>query len=336
MSLTPEILVSRLGEYLILRELITAEKLQLALDYQQNLRETSQPVPLLGQVLITLGLIDRETLDHAITEQIIQLRNALEDSNKKLEERVHERTAELEQALSKLYELNQLKSNFVANVTHELRTPLTHIKGYMELLINKNLGPLTDDQDQALQVMHSSSNRLERLIEGLLLFSMSERDQISLHIRPFNLEKLCLDLIGRLDKTADQKKIKVQFECPSNLPKIDADEDKVAWALLQLMDNAIKFTPENGKVTLKIEAEDKFISIAVIDTGIGFPIEKKDEIFEPFHQLDGSSTRRHGGAGLGLSLVKKIVEAHGSVIYVSSKPGHGSTFTFLLKLSETI
>ena len=279
--------------------------------------------------------ISSENLPLKLPMILRDLDSLLEDSNKKLEERVLERTAELEQALSRLYELNQLKSNFVANVTHELRTPLTHIKGYMELLINKSLGPLSDDQDQALQVMHSSSDRLERLIEGLLLFSMSERDQISLHIRPFNLEKLCLDLIGRLDKTADQKKIKVQFECPPNLPRIDADEEKVAWALLQLMDNAIKFTPENGKVTLRIEAEDKFISIAVIDTGIGFPIEKKDEIFEPFHQLDGSSTRRHGGAGLGLSLVKKIVEAHGSIIHVSSTLGHGSTFTFLLKLSET-
>jgi signal transduction histidine kinase len=334
MGLTPEILVSRLGDYLISCKLLTPEKLQFALDYQQEIREKNQPVPLLGQVLVTMGLIDRETLDQAITEQIIQLRTALEDSNKKLEERVHERTAELELALSRLYELNQLKSNFVANVTHELRTPLTHIKGYMELLINQSLGPLTDDQDQALQVMHTSSNRLERLIEGLLLFSMSERDQISLHIRPFYLEKLCLDLIGRLERAAGQKNIKVQFECPPDLPKIDADEEKVAWAILQLMDNAIKFSSDNSIVTLKIEAEGKFVSIAVIDKGIGFPMEKKDEIFEPFHQLDGSSTRRHGGAGLGLSLVKKIVEAHGSVIHVSSQLGLGSTFTFLLKLSE--
>jgi signal transduction histidine kinase len=335
MSLTPEILVSRLGEYLIYRGLLTAEKLKLALDYQQEIRETSQQVPLLGQVLVTMGLIDRETLDHTITEQIIQLRTALEDANKKLEERVRERTAELELALSRLYELNQLKSNFVANVTHELRTPLTHIKGYLELLISQSLGPLTEDQVQALQVMHSSSGRLERLIEDLLLFSMSERDQISLHIRPFNLENLCLDLINRLEGIADQKKLKVQFECPKYLPKIDADEEKVAWAILQLLDNAIKFTPDSGKVTLKVESEGKFVSIAVIDTGIGFPIEKMNEIFEPFHQLDGSSTRRYGGAGLGLSLVKKIIEAHGSVIHVSSQMGHGSTFTFLLKLSET-
>jgi signal transduction histidine kinase len=336
MGLTPEILVSRLGDYLISRKLLTPEKLQLALDYQQEIREKNQPVPLLGQVLVTMGLIDRETLDQAITEQIIQLRTALEDSNKKLEERVRERTAELELALSRLYELNQLKSNFVANVTHELRTPLTHIKGYMELLINQSLGPLTDDQDQALQVMHTSSDRLERLIEDLLLFSMSERDPISLHIRPFYLEKLCVDLIGRLDRAAGQKKIKIQFECPSDLPKIDADEEKVAWAIMQLMDNAIKFSSDNSKVTLKVEAEGKFVSIAVIDNGIGFPMERQDEIFEPFHQLDGSSTRRHGGAGLGLSLVKKIVEAHGSVIHVSSQLGLGSTFTFLLKLSEAI
>jgi signal transduction histidine kinase len=302
MSLTPEILVSRLGEYLIYHGLLTAEKLKLALDYQQEMREKNQQAPLLGQVLVTMGLIDRVTL---------------------------------ELALSRLYELNQLKSNFVANVTHELRTPLTHIKGYLELLVSQSLGPLTNDQAQALQVMHSSSDRLERLIEDLLLFSMSERDQINLHIRPFDLEKLCLELIGRLEKIANQKKLEIQFECPKYLPKIDADEEKIAWAILQLIDNAIKFTPDSGKVTIKVEAEGKFVSIAVIDTGIGFPNDKIDEIFEPFHQLDESSTRRYGGAGLGLSLVKKIVEAHGSVIHVSSQMGHGSTFTFLLKLSET-
>jgi signal transduction histidine kinase len=115
---------------------------------------------------------------------------------------------------------------------------------------------------------------------------------------------------------------------------IEADEEKLAWAISQLLDNAIKFTPPGGNAEIKIEVEGKFAILAVVDTGIGIPPEKFSEIFESFHQLDGSSTRRYGGTGLGLSLVKKIVEAHGSVIHMASEVNHGSTFTFLLKLAE--
>jgi signal transduction histidine kinase len=334
MSLTPEVLVTRLGDYLVERGTISDEDLHGALALQQELRETGKQAPLLGQILITMGVITRETLDQAVTEQILQLRGALENYNKFLEKRVQERTAELELALSRLSELNQMKSNLVANISHELRTPLTHIKGYIELLISEGLGPLTTDQEQALDVMESSSERLERLIEDLLLFSMAEKDQIILHIRPFNLNKLCNELMDRSANNADQRNIKLHYEYAAEPVLIDGDEEKIAWAITQLLDNAIKFTPPGGSAEINIEVEGKFARLAVADTGIGIPPEKFDEIFESFHQLDGSSTRRYGGTGLGLSLVKKIIEAHGSVIHVTSEVDHGSTFTFLLKLAE--
>jgi signal transduction histidine kinase len=334
MSLTPEVLVTRLGDYLVERGTISAEDLQRALALQQEMRENSKPVPLLGQILISMGVINREILDQAVTEQILQLRGALENYNKFLEKRVQERTAELEMALSRLSELNQMKSNLVANISHELRTPLTHIKGYLELLISEGLGPLTQDQEQALDVMESSTDRLERLIEDLLLFSMAEKDQIILHNRPFNLYTLCGELVHRAGDSASQRNIKLGFEVPAEAILIDGDEEKIAWAITQLLDNAIKFTPPGGKAEIKIEVEGKFARLAVVDTGIGIPPEKFSEIFESFYQLDGSSTRRYSGTGLGLSLVKKIIEAHGSVIHVTSDVGHGSTFTFLLKLAE--
>jgi signal transduction histidine kinase len=334
MSLTPEVLVTRLGDYLVERGTITDEQLHRALALQQDTRESGKQAPLLGQILINMGVITRETLDQAVTEQILQLRGALENYNKFLEKRVQERTAELEQALSRLSELNQMKSNLVANISHELRTPLTHIKGYIELLISEGLGPLTTDQEQALDVMESSTDRLERLIEDLLLFSMVEKDQIILHIRPFNLNKLCNELMNRSANYADQREIKLHFEYAAEEILIEGDEEKIAWAITQLLDNAIKFTPAGGKAELSIEVEGKFARLAIADTGIGIPPEKFSEIFESFHQLDGSSTRRYGGTGLGLSLVKKIIEAHGSVIHVTSEVDHGSTFTFLLKLAE--
>ena len=334
MGLTPEILVTRLGDYLVERGTISAEDLQRSLALQQETRDSGKQAPLLGQILISMRVINRETLDQAVTEQILQLRNVLENYNKLLEKRVQERTAELELALSRLSELNQMKSNLVANISHELRTPLTHIKGYIELLISEGLGPLTTDQEQALDVMESSTERLERLIEDLLLFSMVEKDQILLHIRPFNLNKLCSELMNRSTNYADQRNIKLHFENAPEPVLIDGDEEKIAWAITQLLDNAIKFTAPGGNAEIRIEVEGKFARLAVADSGIGIPPEKFSEIFESFHQLDGSSTRRYGGTGLGLSLVKKIIEAHGSVIHVTSEVDHGSTFTFLLKLAE--
>ena len=143
--LTPEVLVPRLGEYLVQQGHITEEGLKKALAYQLKKQVKSQHW-LLGETLLELGLIDRPTLDQAITEQIIQLRNALENANRYLEHRVQERTAELQLALRKLSELNQLKANFVANISHELRTPLTHVKGYIELLATESLGALTEEQ----------------------------------------------------------------------------------------------------------------------------------------------------------------------------------------------
>jgi two-component system sensor histidine kinase ChiS len=334
MGLTPETLVTRLGDYLVERGTISAEDLRRALTLQQETRDAGMQAPLLGQILISMRVINREILDQAVTEQILQLRGALENYNNFLEKRVQERTAELELALSRLSELNQMKSNLVANISHELRTPLTHIKGYIELLISEGLGPLTSDQEQALEVMENSTDRLERLIEDLLLFSMAEKDQITLHIRPFNLPKLCNELLNRAGDSATLRNIKLRLDCSIDSLFVEGDEEKIAWAISQLVDNAIKFTSPGGNAEVKIEVEGKFAILAVVDTGIGIPPEKFNEIFESFHQLDGSSTRRYGGTGLGLSLVKKIVEAHGSVIHVASEVDHGSTLTFLLKLAE--
>jgi signal transduction histidine kinase len=333
MGLTPEILIPRLGEYLVERGMITQDDLQRALDYQENIRKTGQQSPILGQILVKLNIISKDALDQAITEQIIQLRSALQEYNRQLEQRVRERTIELEKAISKLSELNQLKSNFVANLSHELRTPLTHIKGYIELLLANGLGPLSLEQDQALQVMQRSTGRLEKLIEDLLLFSMSERTHIALKSQPFNLQPLCNEIINNVMPQVNQRKLTLAFDCPDQLPDVSGDQQKIGWVISQFLDNAIKFTPPGGHIVLKLEKVEIFIQISVSDTGIGFKPEQYEEIFEPFHQLDGSSTRSAGGAGLGLNLARKIVEAHGSVIHVVSSPGAGSQFKFVLKMT---
>jgi len=156
--LTPEELVPRVGDYLLEKGLITVTDLQRALLVQDELSTAGKPAQI-GQILLSLGMVDRPTLDQAITEQIMQLRAALQDNNKQLEQRVKERTAELQVALKKLSELNQLKTNIISNVSHELRTPLTYITGYLDLLSTGNFGPITDDQAKTLDIIKKSTDR---------------------------------------------------------------------------------------------------------------------------------------------------------------------------------
>jgi Signal transduction histidine kinase len=330
-QLTPEILVPRLGDYLVEKGIITPDDLKRALTFQKTSRiGDSQVIPLLGQILVDWGLIDRTTLEQAITELIIQLRSALQDANEQLEKRVQERTAELEMAFRKLSELNQLKSNFVGNISHELRTPLAHLNGYLDVLLAGDLGDLTSEQKRVLKIVRRSASRLDRLIEDLILFSMSEREPLNLRLEESNISDLCSALIEATQTKAQEQNIILILECQADLPNVKIDEQKISWVILQLLDNAIKFTSIGGKVTLKADREDNFVQIAVMDTGIGIPAERMEEIFEPFHQLDGSSSRKYGGTGLGLALVGKIIEAHGSVIHVISEVGKGSQFDFLL------
>jgi len=332
--LKPEMLVPRLGEYLVTQGRISEADLRRALEYQKARHQENQPC-LLGDALVELGLLTRADIDQAITEQIIQLRSALEEANRYLEKRVQERTVELQEALRKLTELNQLKANFIANISHELRTPMTHIKGYLELLVSEALGPLNAEQKKAAQVSQRAAARLEGLIESLILFSLAARGEMTLKLAPVYLNYVVADVVDYTRSKAADRQIKVNVEVPPDVPPVLADEEKITWAILQLVDNAIKFTPAGGQVTLAVRPESGgLVTIEVSDTGIGIPPERIGELFEPFHQLDSSPTRRYGGAGLGLALVKEILNAHGSMIEVESEPGKGSTFRFPLVEAE--
>ncbi len=332
--LSPEILVPRLGDYLLKRGLVTEEELEHALAYQKARTAAGEP-RLLGQTLVELGYITRSELDEAVTEQIIKLRAALQDANRYLERRVQERTAELQEALQKLAELNQIKANFVSNISHELRTPLTHIKGYLELMATESLGPLNEEQRQAVATSLRAALRLEEMINDLILFSTAARGTLSLELHPVDLPALLAGMLPAVRAKAARRNLQLIEEIPSSLPPVRADEEKLSWAISQLLDNAIKFTEPGGTIWLKVTQETgSMVQVQVQDTGIGIPQERLEEIFEPFHQLDSSPTRRYGGAGLGLALVREIVEAHGSFVEVQSAPGEGATFRFYLVVAQ--
>jgi signal transduction histidine kinase len=253
-----------------------------------------------------------------------------------LEQRVHERTAELNDALQKLSELSQMKANFVANISHELRTPLTHVKGYLELLITESLGPLTEEQRHGLQVSQKSTNKLESMIQDLIMFSLATRGEMSMKLEKVDIRRTATLAVNAASTKVDERGVKLTLSAPDSLPGVQADPEKIGWVVNQLIDNAIKFTPSGGSVEVELRMEgNNLIMVLVKDSGIGIPSHRINEIFEPFHQLDGSSTRRQGGTGLGLSLVRQIVEAHGSLLDVQSIEGKGTIFKFpLLILNE--
>ncbi len=323
-------MVPRLGDALVEEGLLTPAQLSLALTRQAHARQTGE-APLLGQVLIDMGVIDKATLDRAVTGQILKLQNALQQSNQTLERRVEERTAELERAYQKLAELAKLKANFISNISHELRTPLTHVKGYVELLINDDFGKLNPDQKQAIEVLKKASERLGRLIDDLILFSTAETSTIQIKYQSFDLRRLAENVVKAHQKPAASKKIHLWLDDDQEQNLVYADPERIEWVVNQLVENAIKYTNPEGDVLVRIKPKENGVNLAVIDSGIGIPPDRIDEIFEPFHQLDGSSTRKQGGTGLGLTLAKKIIEAHEIKLMVVSVPGKGSKFEFQLQ-----
>ncbi|MBE9473375.1 MAG: HAMP domain-containing histidine kinase [Chloroflexi bacterium] len=327
--ITPETLVPRLGELLIERGLLGSKDLKAALEFQQDKIANGEPC-LIGQALVELGFVDQYSIDEIVTVQIFQLQHKLEQTNRELEQRVAERTAELEKALLKLTELNQLKSNFISNISHELRTPLTHIKGYLDILSDRSLGPLTTLQEEAIDVLVRSEDRLEQLIDDLIQFSLAVRGELSLSLQPLEIRQLVDAYLPQTIKKAKAKGIDLEVTIPVGLPKIYADEGKMQWVFNQLLDNGIKFTPTGGQVRFSAQREMDFVEFTVSDSGIGIPEERIKEIFEPFHQLDGSVTRRYSGIGLGLAMVHHILEAHGSALDVDSSPDQGTRFSFSL------
>jgi signal transduction histidine kinase len=329
LQISPEILVPRLGDYLVKRGMLTQLQLEKALQIQKQ-KNTKENYKLLGRILIEENYIDQSMLDTAITEQIVILQNALKKSNNELEDRVRARTIELQQALHQITQLNKLKTNFISNISHELRTPLAHMIGYLELLKDYSLGPLTEDQDHAINVLAKSYTRLHNLIDELLQFSMLSQGEMSLSQSAINSEQLIEKATSYAHSLALENSVELIISHKSKNTRVLADQDKISWVLGELIENGIKFNRTGGQVTVNISAENGLVVFKVSDNGIGISEDQINEIYEPFHQLDGSSTRRQGGTGIGLTLAKQIIEAHGSSLIVKSIENAGTSFQFSL------
>lgn len=228
---------------------------------------------------------------------------------------------------------DQMRSEFVANVSHELRTPLTSIKGFVETLLD---GALEDKLlcRRFLSIIDNETNRLTRLIDDLLSLSSIENKEIKVHMARVNLVESVKSVFNILGPQATDKNLSMELIYPSHLPCVKADEDLVGQVLINLLDNAIKYTPDNGKIVVRISRQKGKLITRITDTGIGIPKESLPRLFERFYRVDKARSRVQGGTGLGLAIAKHIVELHGGNVFVDSEPGQGSTFTFCLWEAE--
>lgn len=228
-----------------------------------------------------------------------------------------------------LRRLERVRREFVANVSHELKTPLTSIRGMIETL----LGGAVDDaahNRRFLQLMNEDAQRLTRLINELLELSQLESGEQPLRCRAVALKPLLDALAARLASALTSRQLTLSVEVPEGLPQVQADPDRLQQVLLNLADNAIKYNRPQGRIILRAALRDGMVAVEVEDTGIGIAERDLPRVFERFYRVDKDRSRDSGGAGLGLAIAKRIVEAHGGQIAVASRPNRGSTFSFTL------
>ncbi len=232
--------------------------------------------------------------------------------------------------ISDLKRVETMRRDFVANVSHELRTPVAVIKGYGETLLDGALEESPERSRRFVEIMVSHAERLTNLINDILTLSKLEAKDASLALRPLDLCSTVRKAQMLMEDHARAKGISLSAHCPEATAKVLADQGQLEQVLLNLLDNAIKYTPDGGEVAIRVTQADTGIRISVSDSGIGIPAKDLPRIFERFYRVDEGRSREQGGTGLGLAIVKHIVQLHGGEISVSSEAGKGSTFTVQL------
>lgn len=256
--------------------------------------------------------------------------------NKSLEFEVASKTSEitksnelLKRANKKLMELDKLKSDFVSMVSHELKTPLTPMKTSAEFLLQND--PDLNVRREMLELIVRNIDRQTRMVNDMLDISRIESGNMRFRKEMQDMNEIINSAIETMKKQLEDKKINITTDIPTDLFKINADKDKLIQVFINLLSNALKFTPSGGNVEIKANESEKYVEVYVKDDGIGIPPDKTDKIFNKFYQIDSTSARLYGGSGLGLAITKSIVEGHGGTIRVESTPDEGSVFilTFL-------
>ena len=293
-------------------------------------------LPLLDRQDRLVGLLTRESLQQKSHPNqlwrvhISKLQQELAD-RRIAEELLSQRNQQLVTSNEELQQATRLKDEFLANMSHELRTPLNAILGMTEGLQEGIFGAAIPTQLQAIGTIERSGNHLLELINDILDLAKIGAGHIELECAPTNICDLCHSSLSFVKQQAVQKRIRLQIQLPPRIPNISIDERRIRQVLINMLNNAVKFTPVGGNISLNVTIEadnttSSFIRLAVIDTGIGIDRADLDKLFQPFMQVNIALNRQHNGTGLGLALVKGIVEMHGGSVRVHSEVGVGSQF----------
>lgn len=290
-----------------------------------------------GNIIGTVGVSKDITKEKRMMEELRKKNKELEEITEKLEEKVFERTKELERINKELSRANEMKGRFIANASHELRTPLHSIIGFSDILLQKTFGDLHERQQKYINTIFNSGKHLLHLVNNILDLAKIEAGKAELSYQTFSVKDIIDEVLMVIRPLAEKKRIEPQLLISREISKFTADRIKLKQILYNLLSNAIKFTPENGCVGIRGEEitgnkenfswtteVQKFLKISVWDTGIGIRPEDREKIFEEFEQLDPSKSTE--GTGLGLSLTKKLVDIHGGHIEVDGTYGQGTTF----------
>ncbi len=291
---------------------------------------------------LVLSIIIGFMISRQITRPIVEISSATQSiANGNFKDRVRVssqdelgRLAEsFNNMAQKLDEYDNLRQEFIANVSHELRSPLTSIKGFIDALVE---GKPKDEaeKNQYLSIIQTETNRLGRLVNELLEISRFDNDSISLNLEPFPIETVIKRAIATLRPQAAAKQLTVKVAVPAGLPACFGDEDRIEQVVHNLLENAIRYTPTGEKVLITARLLEDKILVEIADKGQGIPPEHLTNIWERFYRVDADRSRARGGTGLGLAIVKEIVEKHGGEVGVDSEEGIGSTFSFSIPIDN--
>jgi len=254
-------------------------------------------------------------------------------AGEELENKIKEKTFELKKSLEELEKVSKMKSEFISSVSHELRTPLTSIKGFSSLLVAEKFGKLPSPAKERLKKIDENVDKLVSMVNTLLDISRIESRRVEIKIAPHDLVKLIKDVVDFLMPQIDNKNIKIELNLPPYL-EVYMDRHLIERVLINLINNAIKFTPSGGKITVSCHKKKEKAVVSVADTGYGIAKEDLEKIFNEFFRADNPVNREVKGAGLGLSLVRRIIDIHKEKIGVESQLNKGTTFYFTLKLKD--